>query len=316
MNFVLPNFLTVELSLFDPASLASAIQAGALEHTQLQKGIFTAQISHTLTNGCRTDWGKYNLSLLAQGEMPDDWIVVGLFLSGDGDWLLQGVTVKNGDIVISKEMSELCISLPPNCQWLCVQFPRSYIDSMGLIFPKKSSFIHLSGALRPDMKREVMALAPILGGDRRVLPNESECRWAHERLEQILWPQIFRYLNALNGSEFNQTTNYKKIVMLVNQWFDANTCSPLNMEVLCGELGISIWQLERAFHREYGMQPLRLLTLRRLAKVRHELMTKNQNVTQVAFAYGFPHLGRFAQLYKSYFGELPSKTFRNVNAKA
>jgi len=39
-----------------------------------------------------------------------------------------------------------------------------------------------------------------------------------------------------------------------------------------------------------------------------------RNVTQVALDYGFVHLGRFSESYKSAFGELPSETLRRQKA--
>ncbi|MCG6859635.1 MAG: helix-turn-helix domain-containing protein [Salaquimonas sp.] len=35
---------------------------------------------------------------------------------------------------------------------------------------------------------------------------------------------------------------------------------------------------------------------------------EGQSVTQTALACGFTHLGRFSQLYRATYGELPSKT--------
>jgi AraC family ethanolamine operon transcriptional activator len=75
-----------------------------------------------------------------------------------------------------------------------------------------------------------------------------------------------------------------------------------------------VWELERAFQHTYGMAPQRLITLQRLAKARRALLTQNASVTDIAMGHGFWHLGRFAVLYKNYFGESPSHTSRCASA--
>ena len=40
------------------------------------------------------------------------------------------------------------------------------------------------------------------------------------------------------------------------------------------------------------------------------LFRSGQSVTEVAYAHGFEHLGRFSAYYRERFGELPSDTVR------
>ncbi|HSG24075.1 MAG TPA: helix-turn-helix domain-containing protein, partial [Azonexus sp.] len=40
------------------------------------------------------------------------------------------------------------------------------------------------------------------------------------------------------------------------------------------------------------------------------------NVTAVALDYGFSHLGRFSELYKSTFGMLPSEALKERQARS
>ena len=104
------------------------------------------------------------------------------------------------------------------------------------------------------------------------------------------------------------------LVKAVHRWCDAQEDTPLRMDTLCLELAVPIWQLERAFNQTYGMPPQRLLALHRLAKARRELLGDARTVSDVAMANGFWHLGRFAVLYKDYFGESPSDTVRMYKA--
>jgi AraC family ethanolamine operon transcriptional activator len=73
--------------------------------------------------------------------------------------------------------------------------------------------------------------------------------------------------------------------------------------------------LEYAFRETFDMTPREFLKLRRLHAARRTLLAANpeagQTVSEVAHAYGFYEVGRFAGLYKQTFGELPSATLQN-----
>ena len=62
-----------------------------------------------------------------------------------------------------------------------------------------------------------------------------------------------------------------------------------------------------------GTTPKHYIRQRKLERV-HACLSdpsaKVRNITEVALDYGFLHLGRFSESYKSAFGELPSDTLR------
>ena len=96
-----------QMRTFDPDVMTVALQEGVLEHVQLERGVFRGQISHTATAGSRVDWGRYELSVLARGDVPQDMVTVAVALTGKGDWRAQGNGTKAGDMVIFPERSEL-----------------------------------------------------------------------------------------------------------------------------------------------------------------------------------------------------------------
>ena len=76
--------------------------------------------------------------------------------------------------------------------------------------------------------------------------------------------------------------------------------------------GISSRQLQNLFHERFGMSPMTYVRQMRLDGVRAELQRGGDGtkVGDVAFSWGFNHLGRFAQNYERKFGETPSQTLR------
>lgn len=67
------------------------------------------------------------------------------------------------------------------------------------------------------------------------------------------------------------------------------------------------------FERKAGTTPKSYIRQRKLEKIHGSLSdpsVKVRNITEIAMDYGFLHLGRFSESYKSTFGELPSDTLR------
>ena len=71
---------------------------------------------------------------------------------------------------------------------------------------------------------------------------------------------------------------------------------------------VSARALQGAFHNELGIGPMQFVRQVRLDRTRADLRAGDETVSSVAHRWGFGNLGRFAQLYRCRFGELPSET--------
>lgn len=76
---------------------------------------------------------------------------------------------------------------------------------------------------------------------------------------------------------------------------------------LCRVIGVPARTLRYCCQQKLGMSPRDYLTLRRLTLTRR-FLPEAASVADAAKRYGFWHLGRFAQVYRAQFGELPSTT--------
>ncbi|MCT9078718.1 AraC family transcriptional regulator [Streptomyces fulvoviolaceus] len=76
---------------------------------------------------------------------------------------------------------------------------------------------------------------------------------------------------------------------------------------------VSVRTLQEAFRRHVGMSPMAYVNEVRLQRVRGQLRASapgTTTVSDVAYQWGFAHLGRFARRYRERFGESPSQTLR------
>ncbi|MDJ0941955.1 MAG: helix-turn-helix transcriptional regulator [Kiloniellales bacterium] len=92
---------------------------------------------------------------------------------------------------------------------------------------------------------------------------------------------------------------------------EAKRHEPLGLTELSAEVGISVRTLQYAFQNYFGISPTRYHMLRRLTGAHADLRRSEPSeasVTDIAFRWGFFHLGRFSMAYGKHFGEVPSKT--------
>jgi Transcriptional regulator containing an amidase domain and an AraC-type DNA-binding HTH domain len=97
-------------------------------------------------------------------------------------------------------------------------------------------------------------------------------------------------------------------------YIERNLKLELSAEVLAEQACMSMRSLYALFDRHLGTTPKQYVRQRKLARV-HACLSDTRctvkNVTELAMDYGFLHLGRFSEIYRQQFGELPSATLRN-----
>jgi len=101
-------------------------------------------------------------------------------------------------------------------------------------------------------------------------------------------------------------SNYRRMVDRLEEGGSLDSAGALALE-----LGISLRSLTEACSGSIGLPPGRFLKLRRLNRIRRDLIrcrADERTVTSLAVEHGFTELGRFAGDYKRLFGELPSET--------
>jgi AraC family ethanolamine operon transcriptional activator len=106
-------------------------------------------------------------------------------------------------------------------------------------------------------------------------------------------------------------------VRRVEDYLDASANEVPSIPTLCTVARVSERTLEYAFREHLGITPVRFLKLRRLNRVRRELLAAEPgaSVTGIALGAGIYDLGRFAGEYRQLFGEVPSHTLRQSAAR-
>lgn len=101
-------------------------------------------------------------------------------------------------------------------------------------------------------------------------------------------------------------------IKLTQEYIEAHLHEALSIEILSEKAGVSVRTLFAGFKTYLGTTPMNYLRDMRYEQVHLELLRNEElSVTEIAFKWGFSHLGRFSQEYKNRYGELPSHTLRS-----
>lgn len=134
--------------------------------------------------------------------------------------------------------------------------------------------------------------------------------------------RISRYYNSIIGllilesfvsykSRFNGAST-GEYVEVIKDYVSRNITGELTVEALADCMGVSDRQVYTIFNNLYGMTPGQYFKQVRVYAAHKEISScsARENITNLAFKYGFTNPGRFSQHYKEFFGELPSQTMR------
>ena len=111
----------------------------------------------------------------------------------------------------------------------------------------------------------------------------------------------------------SQTCGQVRLFERLKRHIEARIKQDISVEQLAQFAGLSQRSLYQVFKDQARMSPRSYIRRKKLEHVYATLMdpaVRVASVTAVALDYGFTHLGRFAELYKSSFGVLPSESLK------
>jgi AraC-like DNA-binding protein len=99
---------------------------------------------------------------------------------------------------------------------------------------------------------------------------------------------------------------------VAEEFIRAHLFEPLSLEQIAAASGASLRSLCEAFRVHYDCSPMGYVREKRLDAARGALQTAapGAQVTDIALACGFSHLGRFAANYRARYGETPLQTLK------
>ncbi|MFI6095051.1 AraC family transcriptional regulator [Lentzea sp. NPDC051213] len=121
----------------------------------------------------------------------------------------------------------------------------------------------------------------------------------------LLLAQPHTHTPALHGGP---VTPHPKALRAAVAFVETHLPEQISLGQIAEAAGCSARTISSAFREKLGTSPMGYVRDLRLDRIRHDLLSTDDQIGEIAYRWGMTHLGRFAGEYRSRFGELPSAT--------
>lgn len=297
-------------------SLKNPIGGSQIEIIQLGRGRFSGKILHGQIDDIAFSRGRFSLPMRATGVFSPDKIVIGALLNCTGASRSLAEPVVPGDVLVHPAGSEhdrLYEGAANFAGLMCdpAVLPHVFAaeaSASDLGFWAKRRRFRFEGRRKASLAALLALLAGRLqqGGIRTGTAAEY---WKRTVLDAFVG-QIA--LEPAASSE-KVVPSSIRIVREVERYLDQNCDRPIHVSEICENIRVRRRTLYRAFDEAVGTGPIEFLRAKRLSMVHLRLRQarpEETGVVEIATELGFLELGRFAQQYRTLFGEYPRETLR------
>ena len=262
-------------------------------------------------------WGTSGGGMVTEGEILPGGYALFVPLNNCSTNGVNGSRLNDGSIMVAAAGAEFCISADGWNDWLTLFVPNGNLgeDTLGMdegITPA-CRVVHLGNHRLRLVRRRVRELIKSsVAGVQYPAAETAElelCQLAKSAVTHALFDEV-------RGLGRPMVDRQGVVRMVANALpFDATPEKTARVRDLMGAAKVSERTLHRAFQDWYGISPVRYLRLRQLHSVRDALLAANPDtttVTDILLQHDIEQFGRFAGVYRSLFGELPSQTLSRL----
>jgi AraC family ethanolamine operon transcriptional activator len=315
------NLSTSECEELNSFSKLNAWQA---DYQQLGGGAFESRFKLFRSASLSITDQYCNRETAAVGVPPAQQIPLFLVLNRGNRGIFNGRALKENEAFVMRPGSEGCYRTPSHLRMINLQIPQARLrEALGTMADKELDQIipdsHRMTLPENTITRLTGIAESLLGTTDDPTGVGASGVWQREA-EEYLISVLVSALGATPGNAPNVgRRNRMAYVNSARDYIEAHLDSPLGLETLARETGVTLRTLEIAFREYFDTTPLRYVKMRRLHAARRRLLKASGpglTVSEVAMDYGFTHQGYFARDYRSLFGESPSETLRPHRATA
>jgi len=319
----MPNaYQSLSLREFEPDRLRDVVDGGQAEHLLLKPGSSGTQLVRWQSAELAIDRGLYGFDVLARGQFRPGFLALGCSNGVPGRRWANGFEVRNEQLQVYPEGSEILYRTDAGTSWTLIQVRRDELQRRALellgrdlaVSERRVVNLQAPGEELTELARVVKSLLVDL--ERAHEPKEQE------RLRGALIDAVVDALASLSAprdAERRALHAHVKTqtVLEAQRLLRARLGEPYDSATLCRAVDYPERTLELYFRQTVQMSPQSWHRKARMHLARKLLMeaeAKGRSISDVALRCGFDQLGRFSVEYRGLFGEKPSETSRRAGA--
>ncbi len=300
----------------DPTAYAAAFGEARVSLTISGRGEFWARLAHLRLRYSDVYRCSETLPRIAFMRLPPEKISI-MLPYGRTSLVTNGLAVVPGEIVLHGPGERVHQRCNGNCEWGLVSFaPEQLLGCAKALTGRTLNARNGGMSFRPprvDVTRlhRILVQASQLAGARHGLVERPEVARA---LEQEMLHAVVSCLFS-NGDTEKSGKPHRHVAIMarLEAALESRVATKPSIPELCAEIGVPERTLRACCTGFLGVGPAKYLLLRRLNQARLALQAAHpstSSVAEIARALQFSELGRFADSYRSVFGELPSVTLQ------
>lgn len=292
-----------------------------LEVTQLSHATGVGRITG-LTTGA-VNLGHVNLpqETIVRTELDRDLVHFTLPLNSGEKWQINGISGRQSSLFLNTDVDETYIYTKRRSSMFGGVRKDRFLDVLGALLGKDRDAVSLpSGVieLAPYQRQKLISqMRSWIIVDQ--FEDNSTLLGAHTEsfesdIAHLLASAVIRYRSEATSKTLANRTCVD-LVRNAEALFEERGSTTIGLADLCSAANVSAPTLIAAFRDVTGTTPMRFFKLKRLARVRNELLLGRASVSavkQAGLKHGFIQLGRMSVLYRSVYGELPSQTLASI----
>lgn len=216
-----------------------------------------------------------------------------------------------GELLLINPDDPVDLTYSDDCEKFIVKMPTSLIESVCA----QQRWVHPGQDVRFLENRyqlnELEGFVSLLAMVCQEAEASESMPNVQEHYAQIVASKMLSLMknNVSRGNLGSQSVTFEVIADYIERNLKQDIC----IEELARQANVSLRSLYGVFERNARTTPKHYIRQKKLERVNACLSDPScnvRNVTELAMDYGFLHLGRFSEIYRNQFGELPSDTLK------